>query len=413
MQSRRFIADDMRQALKKVRDVLGSEAIILSNRRVAGGIEVIATVDGAAVTKSFETDSSDSEKQPAVEGRDSVFARLLNSHQQDVSLPGAEDDLVATLRSEIENLRLLLKDQMAVQRQEHWDVIHPITAAVTQRLQSLGISPSVTAGAVTAVASHRTIDEGWRASIDWLRRSLVIPPQELLAQGGCFAFVGPTGAGKTTTLAKLAVRFALRHGHDSLALVTTDHQRMGAFEQLRSLGRILGIAVHVADENQSLSSLLRNLRNKKLVLVDTCGLPLDADKCSVELEQLKVCRQLQNLLVLPATSQVSVLYKSIQRLGDLPLHGAVISKVDEADSLGEVLSLVVEKQLPVTYITHGPAIPDDIKLARADALINRLLAAAGKDAIPAAGSWSMNHSWRPASMARTAALPEASTSAVL
>jgi len=194
-----------------------------------------------------------------------------------------------------------------------------------------------------------------------------------VSQRGVIALLGASGVGKTTTIAKLAVRYALKFGPDQLALVTTDSYRLAAYEELRTLGRILDVPIRQVDEHNSLDDVLASLKHKSMILIDTAGFhPGDEER----MHQLKMLENsdlaIKKLLVLPSTSQSKVLKSVYELMATVNLDGCVLTKVDETNSLGEVLSLVVENKLPVAYITNGQKIPNDIGKARPEKLVQGL-----------------------------------------
>jgi flagellar biosynthesis protein FlhF len=186
------------------------------------------------------------------------------------------------------------------------------------------------------------------------------------------ALVGPAGMGKTTTLAKLAARYVLKYGAQHVALVSLDSYRIGAQEQLKTLGRILNVPVTLVDPGQSLTQALAPLARKRVVLIDSAGLPASDPALHMQLETLASRGiKARNYLVLAATSQNQVLkaaYHSYKRCG---LAGCILTKLDEATSLGEVLGLAIGQRLPVAYLTDGPRIPDDLQVPRSHQLVSR------------------------------------------
>jgi flagellar biosynthesis protein FlhF len=185
-----------------------------------------------------------------------------------------------------------------------------------------------------------------------------------------FAFVGPTGAGKTTTIGKLAARYVLENGADDVALVTTDTLRIAAHEQLRTFGRILNVPVKVVDKHNSLERVLHSLRHKSLVLVDTAGLNRQDYRVVRQLQNLnELSNRLRTVLVVPATSQAEVIKSAFYNYKTDNLCACVLTKFDEAACVGPVLSLAVEQSLPVAYSTDGQGVPDDIAKAEAVALV--------------------------------------------
>jgi len=140
-----------------------------------------------------------------------------------------------------------------------------------------------------------------------LTARLPVVGSDMVGSGGVFAFVGPTGAGKTTTIGKLATRYVLENGAENVALVTTDTVRIAAHEQLRTFGRILKVPVCIVDKNNSLDRVLHSLRHKSLVLIDTAGLNRQDPKLQSQLSSLnELGDRVQSILVIPTTSQPDV-----------------------------------------------------------------------------------------------------------
>ena len=371
MKEKRYTAADMRQALKLVRDDLGPDAVILTNQRTKNGVEVVATTD-------YDPASQPPPSQPAQAQAnrgnpvDDTLADLLNQHRQSPTASAPQeptaglpqDSLLDTMRSEIHHLRNLLRDQMQNINDDFWSMQHPIMAGVGRRLKGRGLNEHLTRRLIEDQPAPHTVDDGWQAALGALEQRLVIAKQEPMAAAGVMVFMGPTGAGKTTTVAKLAVRHALKHGRDDLALVTTDHSRIAAYEQLCTIGRIIDVPVRRVDAQNSMTDVLNSLSHKKRILVDMAGMPEASPEAAHHLEQLQhIGLSVTRLLVLPATTQGAVLqavYESMQPFG---VDSCVLTKLDEAQSIGEVLGLVVENKLPVTYITDGQAIPKDLAVA--------------------------------------------------
>jgi len=181
--------------------------------------------------------------------------------------------------------------------------------------------------------------------------------------------VGPTGAGKTTTIGKLAARYVLKHGADSVALLTTDTYRIGAQDQLRSLGRILNVAVEVVNEYQDLPKVLSNLQHYSLVLIDTAGFRHGDPLFNEQLQALEREAMIDSYLVLPCNSQRQMLSASIDAHQMAGLRGCILSKLDETSSLGDAIAVLAEQSLPLAYTTNGQQIPEDIDVARAHQLV--------------------------------------------
>jgi flagellar biosynthesis protein FlhF len=188
------------------------------------------------------------------------------------------------------------------------------------------------------------------------------------------AFVGPTGVGKTTGIAKLAARWVMRHGARDIALVSLDDQRFGAHEQLRVLGRLLGVECYALESAEALPALLARLSGARLVLIDTAGIsPRDAqlDTRAATLNSVIAQIGAQVWLTLSAGAQSAVLEESVQRFASFRPTAVLLTKMDEAASLGGALSALAIAQLPVSYVAEGPRIPEDLTPARAHQLVAR------------------------------------------
>lgn len=402
MQVKRFFAADMRQAMNRVKEELGADASILSTRKVAGGIELTAALD-------YNVQSLPARANPALEAElrktkehimqaqasmslreevagtkrdrqlfDKVMAHSTAIHQPAVaqyssaSQPSVDQQELAQMRSELLGLRELLEMQLgtiawgSVQHQQ------PKQAELWKRLQKMGLPAELVGNLMQKVASETDQRQAWRMVLAHLAHELDTPAKDPLQHGGVIALVGPAGMGKTTTLAKLAARYVLEHGAQNVAIVSMDSFRIGAQEQLKTLGRILNVSVSHVEVGQSLEQALRPLQKKRLVLIDTAGLPAQDPMLAMQLDSLAARGiQAKNYLVLAATSQAQVLKAAWHAYKRCGLAGCIITKLDEAVSMGEALGMAICHNLAVAYTTDGPRIPDDIQASRSHQLVSR------------------------------------------
>src|SRR5580693_2046261 len=284
---KRYMAPSMRAALDQVRAEQGEDAVILSSRRVKEGIEVIAAVDydealmaGAARQYSISLaaaappepaapsaqPSSPAVQRTAPQGRPTapVLAAVVRPS------PAADETRrgFASMQREIKDLRRLLESELAHISWHDKRLREPLRARVLEDLSAMDIAPDV-AAALAALTPRRTnMGDPSNIPMALLLKHLPVVDKLSTVNPGVFAVVGPTGAGKTTTIAKLAARWTMRHGSQDLALVSTDAYRIGAREQLMTYARILGASVHSANSGQELARVLEGLKSKKLVLID-------------------------------------------------------------------------------------------------------------------------------------------------
>ncbi|HAG77139.1 MAG TPA: flagellar biosynthesis protein FlhF, partial [Pseudomonas sp.] len=236
----------------------------------------------------------------------------------------------------------------------------------------LGLPAELSRSLLEKVAGINEPRQAWRMVLAYLAQAIKVTKNEPLEEGGVIALVGPAGVGKTTTLAKLAARYVLKHGAQSIALASMDNYRIGAQEQLKTLGRILDVPVVQIDPSQPLSKSLASLARKRIILIDTAGLPASDPTLRMQLEALsdKGVKS-KNYLVLAATSQSQVLKAAWHNYRRCGLAGCILTKLDEAGSLGDVLGLTISQHLPIAYLADGPRIPDDLHLPRSHQLVSR------------------------------------------
>jgi len=272
---------------------------------------------------------------------------------------------LGAMQRELQDLRQMLETGLAGMTWNDKRMREPLKARVLEELTAMDIAPDV----AMALAAHTP----QRTSLD--DRSLI--PLALLVKhlpvvndlgggvsGGITAVVGPTGAGKTTTIAKLAARWCMQHGSQDLALVSTDGYRIGARDQLTTYARVLGAPMHSANSGMELARVLERLKSKKLILIDTAGIGPRDTRLTEQLAALQLgAARARVLLALPAQGEGHALEEIVQAFTRVAPEACVITKVDEAASLGAVISTTLRHKLKIAYVCDGQRVPEDLHAA--------------------------------------------------
>lgn len=404
MKIKRFTAASMQEALRLVTLDLGADAMIVSSKKVPQGMEIVAALDyqpHAQDEAARQLHLQHELEQAKAQFRSPVRRATVDvgSHQGLVSaltqiktakttkaaptrksggakvpaaaLASAPEPLrsnteLSQVQQDLQELKvLLLQTQSAPAK----FVSQQFTSVLSQHCQELGLLAPWTNKLLAQIQTDNE-DQARLQLHQLMLQELPISAYRVLDKGGCFALVGPTGAGKTTTIGKIAAHYVMQHGPEPVALITLDNYRVAAHDQLRAFARILGVELHVVAQNGDLHQLLERLAHKKLVLVDSAGLASQDPNFNEQLNQIHACgAKLRKLLVLPLTSHGRCLEENYQQFKNLALSGCILTKLDESFSLGAALSVAALTALPITLITDGPHIPDDIHYPDATKLV--------------------------------------------
>jgi len=403
MKIRRFYGKDMREALNKVKAELGGEAVIMSNKKVDDGIELVAAYDNDPALKAEPSINVPKKNQTPTlseiigdSGPDSLRDLLEQRQQANKQIPtqktepslqseaaaspivqensnfAKDSNGIAEIRDELSSLRNVLQFQVSGLIAKDNRRNHPLQSYLAEKLKGMGISPSIAEEVVSYTPDDANEREAWLFLLNLLSNKVAVEDNAILSEKGVVALVGPTGTGKTTTVAKLAARYAQKYGADQVALVTIDSFRIAAYEQLATYGKIIGCVVKKAQNEIELADILFQLRNKRLVLIDTAGFGQRDSRLIKQLDTLNQnsCATIKKYLLLQANTQYKVMQHTISMYKHISLQGCIFTKIDECYSLGESISIAIEYSLPVSYITDGQRVPEDLKVADAKLLIS-------------------------------------------
>jgi len=385
MNVRKFSASNSREACRLVREALGPDAVILSNRTINGMVEILAlasedmsslsepVVENPVVSQvalAALAAKRQAESEQAANLADALHT--VRSAMPDNNQPVTKE--ISKVMSEIRAMRSMLEAQLAEIAWGSQQKREPVKAMLMREMLSAGFSASLSRYLTERVPSGET-QEGamnWMKAILARNLSVLDNESEILERGGVFAMVGPTGVGKTTTTAKLAARCVMRHGAGKLALITTDGYRIGGYEQLRIYGKILGVMVHSVKDETDLRIALDELGNKHTVLIDTVGM---GQRDKMVAEQVAMLQgagtQVKRILCMSATSNGETLNEVVRSYKGDGLAGCIITKLDEAATIGSVLDVIIRQKLNLYYIANGQRVPEDLHVANRHYLVDR------------------------------------------
>jgi flagellar biosynthesis protein FlhF len=429
---KKFHAATTRDALRQVRDELGANAIILSNRQTANGVEIIAVadLDMAAIAQQAEPASGypSPTRQAAADPRNApqsapgltTFTDYLAQKegsvirsarelapaplvtpskpvtpvrpseerrsqperhvpdaapvQQSAGGDGELQPVMHELACEVRMLRALVEGQLAGLAWGDVSRRDPHRAEIMKRLLASGFSPALTRQFLDRLSGDDSLEKAFKWVRAAIAHNLKVTPQgqDLVDRGGIYALVGPTGVGKTTTIAKLAARAVLKHGANKVAMITTDSYRIGAQDQLRIYGRILGAPVFAVRDENDLALTLLDHTDKHLILIDTMGMSQRDKRVAEQINML--CGEelsVKRILLMGAPAQGITLEEVIRAFTGPGLDGCILTKIDEALSYGPVLDVAIRHQLPIHYVTNGQRVPEDLHMANALYLVDR------------------------------------------
>ncbi len=398
MKVKRYVASTSREALRQVKEELGNDAVILSNRKTKEGVEIMALAD-AEMSNLMQPQSEALVAAPATIRPRAANKNKLNTaldmdavtvyeNNRDKASPNSKissevlsDKFAQTIIAEIQAMKTTLEDQLANVAWGNFAQRKPEKAKILCTMLEAGFSPSLSRRLVDKLTPEFNYEQSLKQAISALSMNLqTVENDEMIEKGGVYAMVGPTGVGKTTTTAKLAARCVIRHGADKVALLTTDSSRIGGHEQLRIYGQLLGVPVRNIKDTEDLHLTLSELKRKHMVLIDTVGMSQRDRMVDEQLSMLMQCGvDVKRVLILSAASNGKTLDEVISAYQKYGIHGCIITKVDETASLGVVLDAVIRRKLLLHYVANGQKVPEDIHAAHSRYLLHRIFKSSQSD----------------------------------
>lgn len=402
MKIRRFLAENVSAAMAQVRTELGPDAVILSNQQRDGQVEIVCAVDydearlasaaddsaladadrsgnewlgsGMAQSRAVANSlSADRYLDPPIQQQASAARSPKAGVTDERQVIWASDPLMEDMHHTVESLRDLIEHQMLDMVWAGSASHQPNTSLAVRKLLEAGFSAETSRGLLADIPPGYNRERALNLALTLLRRKLPAPQNSLLESGGRVAIVGPPGAGKTTLAVGLAAQYARQHGVSEVALVGLDNQRVGAQEQLRLYGQLLGMPVHILQTPAALKATIQALEKKSLVVVDTAGYSGNDAALQPQLRQLMALASegLETLLVLPAHGSSAFLQAAVRRYRISIPQGCAVTHLDSVSQPGIVLSCLLENQLRAELMAQGPRIADDIELFDSNQILAR------------------------------------------
>lgn len=375
MKIKRYFASTMREAMRRVREEQGADAVILGTEARDGGIELVAAVDyDESLLQQAARRGGDAESAPATAGdRDAKVRSRPAATPKPASKPSsqhvvwAQDPQLKRLQAELKDLRQMLSSSLTQQADAALRA-HPERARALRSLEALGIDSELARDIAAHVPDQVDTRQRRNLPLALLARRLRVAGDDFFAAPSRIALVGPTGAGKTTTLAKLAARAVAEHGAREVSLISMDGHRAGADAQIAVYARLLGVSLRVVRDADELRAALDACADCRHVLIDTAGAGPADHKLAALLPALAAMRDaqpvpLRTLLALPANVQREDLLATVARFAPARPAACVLTKVDEAARLGGALSALIGSRLPLAWLADGQAVPRDLHRA--------------------------------------------------
>jgi len=400
MAPHKIIAATTTEALKLVREQVGGDALVLSTRDTPEGVEIVAispealakmsqrpeakvapVAGTAANTSASNSGNSNSASSASSFNSPASAAAVFKSSGTGYSPP--EDKRVDKLLAEFSEVKQLLQTHLSARAWDDMQAQSTEKAEALRVLLNAGFSPQLCGEIADQLSAQGPSDAPLMDRLQVLLESKIqtLDPLSVFDPGGVFAFIGPTGVGKTTAIAKIAARCVLRYGRDQLALLTTDTFRIGAQEQLKVYAKIIGVPVVSLRDSDDLASKLSSMKDRRVILLDTAGVS-QRDTQMLEQSQLLLegAPALKRILVMSSTTDlrtqedVILMYQMAEKNEkSRAVTAAIITKTDEAAQIGPVLDCLIRHQLPLMFLANGQRVPEDLSQANTAYLSHRAL----------------------------------------
>ena len=406
----RIIAADMSRALRKLSEQLGPDAVLLSSRKLSDGVEIIALpAGGKPSTEDFSTMHSDrrsgdrrakgrrsedgvatasvSDTTTPVRAESSVHSAASRLAQSigELKSPFSDTSAFETLQQELQQVKKMLEEKMSVAQPAQPIMPNPVQYILINRILAMGL-PLEFARALTddldihhdvhsEANDQAAIDRAWQLCLSRIEAIIPLAKDDIVAAGGTVAFVGPSGAGKSSAISKLATRWLLEHSAKDIAIISHDAGSESGAGRMSRFSSMTGIPIFYVDKDHSLGDRIAQCAKRRLVLIDTLSLSPENPAAQQQLAALSALSQIKTLTVLPATGDRRWITHAIHQYQQANNVGCLLTHMDQVESIGELVAVLLTEQLPVHYLSDGSLLPKYIQTPQRARLMEKLFKA--------------------------------------
>ena len=406
----RIIAADMSRALRKLSEQLGPDAVLLSSRKLSDGVEIIALpAGGKPSTEDFSTMHSDrrsgdrrakgrrsedgvatasvSDTTTPVRAESSVHSAASRLAQSigELKSPFSDTSAFETLQQELQQVKKMLEEKMSVAQPAQPIMPNPVQYILINRILAMGL-PLEFARALTddldihhdvhsEANDQAAIDRAWQLCLSRIEAIIPLAKDDIVAAGGTVAFVGPSGAGKSSAISKLATRWLLEHSAKDIAIISHDAGSESGAGRMSRFSSMTGIPIFYVDKDHSLGDRIAQCAKRRLVLIDTLSLSPENPAAQQQLAALSALSQIKTLTVLPATGDRRWITHAIHQYQQANNVGCLLTHMDQVESIGELVAVLLTEQLPIHYLSDGSLLPKYIQTPQPARLMEKLFKA--------------------------------------
>lgn len=406
----RIIAADMSRALRKLSEQLGPDAVLLSSRKLSDGVEIIALpAGGKPSTEDFSTMHSDrrsgdrrakgrrsedgvatasvSDTTTPVRAESSVHSAASRLAQSigELKSPFSDTSAFETLQQELQQVKKMLEEKMSVAQPAQPIMPNPVQYILINRILAMGL-PLEFARALTddldihhdvhsEANDQAAIDRAWQLCLSRIEAIIPLAKDDIVAAGGTVAFVGPSGAGKSSAISKLATRWLLEHSAKDIAIISHDAGSESGAGRMSRFSSMTGIPIFYVDKDHSLGDRIAQCAKRRLVLIDTLSLSPENPAAQQQLAALSALSQIKTLTVLPATGDRRWITHAIHQYQQANNVGCLLTHMDQVESIGELVAVLLTEQLPIHYLSDGSLLPKYIQTPQRARLMEKLFKA--------------------------------------